>query len=113
MLHMKRCKHETLARSVQGMTRLMQLTQPLIFEPLFMERVWGGRRLETLYGKRLPPLARIGESWEVVDREDAQSVIHEGPLRGAMLNELWHNHRERIFGPGLPDTPRFPLLIKL
>ena len=60
----------------------MDLTEPLRFEPLFMERVWGGRRLETLFGKRLPPSTRIGESWELVDREDAQSVVHEGPLRG-------------------------------
>lgn len=91
----------------------MELSSPLIFEPLFMERVWGGRRLETLFGKRLPQCARIGESWEIVDREEAQSVVHEGPLRGTTLHELWTEHREVIFGRGLPDSPRFPLLCKL
>jgi mannose-6-phosphate isomerase len=91
----------------------MELTQPLVFEPLFMERVWGGRRLESLFGKRLPPTARIGESWEIVDREDAQSVVHEGPLQGLTLHELWTQHRGAIFGAGLPDAPRFPLLFKL
>ena len=91
----------------------MELTQPLVFEPLFMERVWGGRRLETLFGKHLPATSRIGESWEIVDREDAQSVVHEGPLRGLTLHELWTDHRPAIFGAGLPDAPRFPLLFKL
>ena len=89
------------------------MTPPLVFEPLFMERVWGGRRLETLLGKRLEPGVRIGESWEIVDREDAQSVVHEGLLRGLTLNELWTRQRETIFGPGLADTPRFPLLFKI
>ncbi|HEX8311700.1 MAG TPA: type I phosphomannose isomerase catalytic subunit [Chthoniobacteraceae bacterium] len=90
----------------------MDLTQPIVFEPLFMERVWGGRRLETLLKKRLPQSTRIGESWEIVDREDAQSVVHEGPLRGSTLHELWTEHRELIFG-ALPDSPRFPLLFKI
>ena len=91
----------------------MDLTAPLVFEPLFMERLWGGRRLESLFGKHLPATARIGESWEIVDREDAQSVVHEGPLQGLTLNELWTQHRDAIFGPGLADAPRFPLLFKL
>jgi len=91
----------------------MPLSEPLIFEPLFMERVWGGRRLETMYGKRLPQGVRIGESWELVDREDVQSVVHTGPLRGATLHELWSEHRNEIFGSGLAETPRFPLLFKL
>ncbi len=91
----------------------MDLTQPIVFEPLFMERLWGGRRLETLFGKHLPATARIGESWEVVDREDAQSVVHEGPLQGLTLHELWTDHRAAIFGPDVPDAPRFPLLFKL
>jgi mannose-6-phosphate isomerase len=88
------------------------LIQPLIFEPIFMERVWGGRRLESLYGKRLPSAALIGESWEIVDRPEAQSVVHEGPLRGRTLHQLWQKHREAIFGK-VPETPRFPILAKL
>jgi mannose-6-phosphate isomerase len=91
---------------------LAKLTQPLVFEPIFMERVWGGRHLESLYRKRLPSAALIGESWEIVDRPEAQSVVHEGPLRGKTLHELWCKHRPAIFGT-LLDTRRFPLLCKL
>jgi mannose-6-phosphate isomerase len=90
----------------------LKLTAPLVFEPLFMERVWGGRRLETLYGKRLPSAALIGESWEIVDRPEAQSVVHEGPWRGEILHNLWSKHRKEIFGD-VQDTPRFPILAKL
>ena len=89
------------------------LDAPLVFEPLFMERVWGGRRLEQLYHKKLVPGARIGESWEIVDREEAQSVVHDGPLRGQTLHELWTHRREEIFGPHLEDQERFPLLVKM
>ncbi len=92
---------------------LMPLTDPIVFEPLFMERVWGGRRLETLYGKRLQQGVRIGESWEIVDREEAQSVVHTGAFRGTTLHELWTQHRPAIFGNQARDTARFPLLFKL
>jgi len=88
------------------------LTTPLTFEPIFQERMWGGRRLESEFHKKLPPQKRIGESWEIVDRTEAQSVVANGPLRGSTLHELWTRHREEIFG-GVPDTPRFPLLIKI
>jgi mannose-6-phosphate isomerase len=77
-----------------------------------MERIWGGRRLESRFGKSLPPPARIGESWEIVDRPEAQSVVARGPLKGKTLHELWTKHRSSIFGQ-VPDVPRFPLLIKL
>jgi mannose-6-phosphate isomerase len=93
----------------------MANTEPVIFEPLAMERVWGGRRLETLYGKFLPQGVPIGESWEVVDREDAQSVVHNGPLRGSTLHELWTTKRTEIFGTPYEnhEAKRFPILIKL
>ena len=59
------------------------------------------------------PGVRIGESWELVDREEAQSVVHTGPLRGWILHDLWRQKRAEIFGPGLAETPRFPLLCKI
>jgi mannose-6-phosphate isomerase len=77
-----------------------------------MERIWGGRKLAELFGKDLPANTRIGESWEIVDRPDAQSVVANGPLRGLTLHDLWTQHREEIFGDPA-DAPRFPLLIKI
>jgi mannose-6-phosphate isomerase len=101
-----------LAQTPYKLMSQLKLTQPLVFEPIFMERVWGGRRLESLYGKRLPSAALIGESWEIVDRPEAQSVVHEGPLRGATLHDLWVRHRAEVFGE-VPNSPRFPILCKL
>jgi mannose-6-phosphate isomerase len=81
---------------------------------LYVERVWGGRQLESVYGRKLPrPDRPYGESWEIVDREPEQSVVAEGPWAGKSLHELWTGHREEIFGAGLPEEPRFPLLIKI
>jgi mannose-6-phosphate isomerase len=90
----------------------LSLTQPLTFDPIFMERVWGGRKLADHYGKELPAGLPIGESWEIVDRPEAQSVVRKGPLRGRTLHELWNGDRRDIFGE-VADAPRFPLLIKL
>jgi mannose-6-phosphate isomerase len=86
---------------------------PLVFEPLFMERIWGGQRLETLFGKKLPPNKLIGESWEIVDRPEAQSVVRQGAWQRKTLHQLWLDHRAEIFGGALPDSARFPILAKL
>src|SRR5690242_1883786 len=77
-----------------------------------MERIWGGHRLASLFGKKTPATATIGESWEIVDRPEAQSIVRNGPLRDRTLHELWTHDRQSIFG-NAPKTPRFPLLIKL
>jgi mannose-6-phosphate isomerase len=90
----------------------LNLTTPLTFEPIFMERMWGGRRLESEFGKKLPSQRPIGESWEIVDRPEAQSIVRNGLLRGKTLHELWTQARDEIFGD-VPDAPRFPLLVKL
>jgi len=93
----------------------MSLSEIIQFEPLAMERVWGGRRLDTVLGKKLPPGAPVGESWELVDREDAQSVVHGGVFSGATLHQLWSAHRAEVFGGVYASHPakRFPVLIKI
>jgi mannose-6-phosphate isomerase len=86
----------------------------ITFRPLYMQRVWGGRELERVYGRILPDsLQPYGESWEIVDREDEQSFVDHGPLAGTSLHELWTQHRSEIFGEGLHPHPRFPILIKI
>jgi mannose-6-phosphate isomerase len=87
---------------------------PLTFHPIFKERVWGGRELERLYGKKLPPGRPIGESWEISDRPGDASVIANGPLAGKTLRWLMENHRAELLGAAKPATDgRFPLLCKI
>jgi len=98
--------------NLKSAIRNLQSVGPLAFQPIFMERIWGGRKFADLFGKQLPPNKRIGESWEIVDRPEAQSVVRNGALKGKTLHELWTQDRQSIFGD-VPDAPRFPLLIKL
>lgn len=84
----------------------------LTFEPLYMQRVWGGRALESAFGRSMPVAGPIGESWELVDRPDAQSIVNFGARRGTTLHDLWTEHRLEIFGDGF-DELRFPLLVKI
>jgi mannose-6-phosphate isomerase len=86
---------------------------PLTFEPIFKERIWGGRNLETLYGKKLPARLAIGESWEISDRPGDESVIANGPLKGKTLHWLMDQCPADLLGPLLPMPRRFPLLVKI
>lgn len=91
----------------------MTFNEPISFTPLYKHRIWGGRLLHSKLGRELPPETAIGESWELVDREEDQSVVCEGPHAGLTLHELWTQHRTEVFGPAAPDLPRFPLLAKI
>jgi mannose-6-phosphate isomerase len=87
---------------------------PLTFQPIFKERVWGGRELERLYGKELPAGRPIGESWEISDRPGDASVVANGPLAGKNLRWLMENHAAEILGGAKPAAEgRFPLLCKI
>jgi mannose-6-phosphate isomerase len=86
---------------------------PLVFLPIFKERVWGGRSLETLYHKQLPPRIPIGESWEISDRPGDAGIIANGSLAGKDLRWLMENHQRALLGDAKPQNGHFPLLIKI
>jgi mannose-6-phosphate isomerase len=78
------------------------------FTPIYQERVWGGTDLATKLGRTLPEGKVIGESWEIVDRPEAQSATADG----ATIRELIQNDPEGIMGAGWSAERPFPILVK-
>ncbi|MBL7221210.1 MAG: class I mannose-6-phosphate isomerase [Phycisphaerae bacterium] len=87
---------------------------PYKFTPIYIEKIWGGRNLERLFGRELPPDVSIGESWELADLDLGASVVSNGPLAGTSLTELTRRFGAGLLGSAKPlDNGRFPLLLKL
>lgn len=86
---------------------------PLRFHPLYQERVWGGRALQVRLGRSLTSTKPIGESWEISDRLEAQSVVAAGPLAGRTLHALLQEDPVGLLGDVRPRGDRFPLLVKI
>ncbi len=88
---------------------------PIKFRPLYKERIWGGRKLETSFAKQLPEGKLIGESWELSGVAGDLSVAAEGPLKGNSLQELTEIYMGDLVGEKIFERygEEFPLLIKL
>ncbi len=86
---------------------------PLRFERISLEKLWGGRALERLLGLALPGSGPVGETWEISDRAEHNSVVAFGPERGTALRDLMRLHGEELLGASRPATDgSFPLLVK-
>jgi mannose-6-phosphate isomerase len=88
------------------------MMEALRFAPVLQERIWGGQALGRLFGRDLPSGAAIGESWEIVDRAEAQSVVRSGRYAGSTLRALLEAHGGDIMGPDWPAARAFPILVK-
>ncbi len=96
---------------------------PLKFAPRFVEKIWGGRKIETVLSKSIPVGKQIGESWEIydfppglIDGETgwASAKVVNGPLAGKSLHELVLEFGESLHGnvPLVGQHGQFPILIK-
>src|ERR1039458_5870076 len=85
---------------------------PLRFEPIYQYRLWGGRRLSGLLSAPLPGDGPIGEAWVLSDRDDHQSLVANGPLKGHTLSQLLAQFPEQVMGMLAGRFRRFPLLLK-
>jgi mannose-6-phosphate isomerase len=85
---------------------------PLRFEPIYEYRPWGGRRLANLLPTPLPGDVLIGEAWLLSDRDDHQSLVANGSLKGSTIRQLLMQWPEQMLGKLAQHYTRFPLLLK-
>ncbi len=97
---------------------------PLVLQPIFKDKVWGGQTLRSL-GKDLgdDPDRRVGESWELVDLDQTsidggggeaeRSRIDNGEMKGLTIRDAMRAMGANLMGKVKP-TPSggFPLLVK-
>ncbi|WP_309398277.1 type I phosphomannose isomerase catalytic subunit [Cerasicoccus maritimus] len=84
----------------------------ITFQPIYQQRVWGGRGLEAKLGRTLPDNEPYGESWEVVDRPEAQSVLQGAGLDGLTIRQALEKNAAQIMGPQWDPATPFPILVK-
>jgi mannose-6-phosphate isomerase len=91
----------------------MSKLYPLKFQPILIDKIWGGEKLSRYINKKSESKA-LGESWEISAVPGDISIISNGSLQGTSLlevlnqypSELLGNHNFKRFGK------KFPLLIK-
>jgi len=68
--------------------------------------------LAELLSAPLPGDGPIGEAWVLSDRDDHQSQVANGALKGRTLRDVMEQFREPLMGKLSPGLRRFPLLLK-
>jgi mannose-6-phosphate isomerase len=68
--------------------------------------------LADLLSAPLPGDGPIGEAWVLSDRDDHQSHVAEGPLKGQTIGQLLKQFPEQMLGKLAGRFRRFPLLLK-
>ena len=81
---------------------------PLKLEALIKEKVWGGRKLERVVSKQLPPTVNVGETWEAYDA----CRISNGKYAGQTLGALIGAHASDVLGAAWATSAQLPLLFK-
>ena len=92
----------------------MKNLYPLKFAPIYMDKIWGGKKLQELLNKEFPELPNCGESWEISGVQNELSIVSNGFLRGNNLEELVEVYMGDLVGEKVFDKfgTEFPLLIK-
>lgn len=88
---------------------------PLKFEPILKDKIWGGHKLQQLFGKEPNGLPNIGESWELSGYKTDPSVVANGKFSGKTLIELIEEYTSELLGEKVYKQfgENFPLLYKL
>src|SRR5690625_5407833 len=87
------------------------MEQDIIFlAPAFQERIWGGKKLQSIYGYDIPH-EQTGEAWVISADEHGPSLVLNGALKGKTLRTAWEQY-PALFGQASGER-EFPLLVKI
>ena len=91
----------------------MACNYPIKFEPILLEKIWGGTKLNQFFNKK-STAPNVGESWEISTVPNAVSVVVNGALEGQNLLELIKAYQGELLGDKVYRVfgNEFPLLIK-
>lgn len=86
---------------------------PLKFKAILKDRIWGGQKLKTMFGKQ-GKCNVCGESWEISAVEGDISIVENGFLKNNNLSELIEIYMGDLVGDMVYEKfgLEFPLLIK-
>ncbi len=92
-----------------------EISPYFIFDEGYVPKPWGNFCLRDKLSKNIIHKEPIGEAWLISDREEFQSSVINGRLKGKSINELIKTYPELIFGieKSRPFPEKFPLLLKL
>ena len=81
----------------------------LRMKPIFQEKIWGGNRLNRVFGYTIPS-DETGECWAISGHPGGDCTLENPEFAGETLGSLWKKQPE-LFGNIPGDI--FPLLIKI
>ena len=81
----------------------------LKLKPVLQEKIWGGDRLNTVFGYDIPS-GHTGECWAISGHPGGDCPVENPAFAGETLGSLWRKRRD-LFGNVPGDI--YPLLVKI
>jgi len=88
---------------------------PLKFKPVFKDKIWGGKKIQTELGYQFSPLPNCGEAWLISGEPENPTIVTNGFLKDNELNELVEVYMGDLVGEEVFKhfENEFPILLKL
>ncbi len=93
------------------MSNTNPFSKPILFQPLYKEKLWGGQHLKTILSKMIPESSKIGESWELSSYGSDLSIAYSENFKDQTLQKIIEKSPKDLLGH-LYKKHAFPLLFK-
>ena len=112
----KKKAYLTLAVNLHRSAKVIFMNKlyPLKFKPLFLNKLWGGNKLNEVLGLDFGNLPNCGEAWVLSGAKKNETIVSNGFLAGNELNELVEIYMDDLVGGKVYEKHKnkFPILVK-